>query len=369
MQKINSNTKNLELLAKKIKDWGTDLGFQQVAIVKPDLTQASENLHSWLSDGFNGSMKWMANHGEKRYFIANLVQDAVRVVCVRLDYLTDDKMIAVLKSNDKAYISRYAIGRDYHKVLRRRLAKLVSKIRCSLPDMQLSQRAFVDSAPVMEKPLAEQAGLGWMGKNTLILNKTAGSWFFLGEIYTSLPLPADNIIEPNRCGKCRACITACPTNAFPKPYVLDARKCISYLTIEHKGKIPLELRHLMGNRIFGCDDCQIICPWNRDVTKSNEADFSPRHNLDSSDLVTLFNWNKTEFMEKTKGMAIRRISYEMWRRNLAIGLGNADGCHKILGILEKSMNASSPLVREHVAWAIDMQREKLNAKKTPSVIT
>ncbi|MAJ87958.1 MAG: tRNA epoxyqueuosine(34) reductase QueG [Cellvibrionales bacterium TMED49] len=369
MQKVNSNTKNLDLLAKRIKDWGTELGFQQVAIIEPDLSQASKHLHSWLSNGFNGSMEWMSSHGEKRYIIANLVQDAVRVICVRFDYLNDDKMIAVLRSNDKAYISRYALGRDYHKVLRRRLARLVSNIRTALPEMQLNQRAFVDSAPVMEKPLAEQAGIGWMGKNTLILNQTAGSFFFLGEIYTSLPLPADNVTQPNRCGKCRACITACPTNAFPKPYVLDARKCISYLTIEHKGSIPTKLRPLMGNRVFGCDDCQIICPWNKDVTQSKEADFAPRHNLDSSDLVTLFNWNKNEFIEKTEGMAIRRVSYEMWRRNLAIGLGNADGSNKILDVLEQSISTLSPMVKEHVIWAIKRQREKLKAKKTPFIVT
>ena len=369
MQKVNGNTKNLDLLAKKIKDWGMGLGFQQVAIVEPDLSHASENLNSWLSSGFNGSMKWMSSHGKSRYIISDLVQDAVRVICVRLDYLTDDKMIAVLKSNDKAYISRYALGRDYHKVLRRRLARLVSKIRSALPEMQLDQRAFVDSAPVMEKPLAEQAGLGWMGKNTLILNQTAGSWFFLGEIYTSLPLPADKVTTTNRCGKCRACITACPTNAFPKPYVLDARKCISYLTIEHRGAIPIGLRPLMGNRVFGCDDCQIICPWNKDVTKSKEADFAPRHNLDSSDLITLFKWTKSEFMEKTEGMAIRRISYEMWRRNLAIGLGNADGSRNILDVLEQSVSGLSPLVKEHVFWAIRMQKKKLNAKKAPLVVT
>ena len=282
----------LENLAKKIKAWGESLGFQQVAIVEPDLSQASERLNKWLADGFQGSMGWMADHGDMRYRVDRLVDHTVRVISVRMDYLADDKMIAVLKNDNKAYISRYALGRDYHKLIRKRLAQLVSHIQTELPQLQLSQRPFVDSAPVMEKPLAEQAGLGWIGKNTLLLNNQAGSWFFLGEIYTSLPLPTDNNEQSNRCGNCRACLKVCPTDAFPEPYVLDARKCISYLTIENKGPIPKNLRPLMGNRVFGCDDCQIICPWNRFAAQTQEDDFSPRHNLDYPDLVTLFGWSQ-----------------------------------------------------------------------------
>jgi epoxyqueuosine reductase len=293
----------LENLAKKIKAWGESLGFQQVAIVEPDLSQASERLNKWLADGFQGSMGWMAEHGDMRYRVDRLVDHTVRVISVRMDYLADDKMIAVLKNDNKAYISRYALGRDYHKLIRKRLAQLVSHIQTELPQLQLSQRPFVDSAPVMEKPLAEQAGLGWIGKNTLLLNNEAGSWFFLGEIYTSLPLPTDNNEQSNRCGNCRACLKVCPTDAFPEPYVLDARKCISYLTIENKGPIPKNLRPLMGNRVFGCDDCQIICPWNRFAAQTQEDDFSPRHNLDDPDLVTLFGWTQDEFLELYPGLS------------------------------------------------------------------
>jgi len=349
----------LENLAKKIKAWGESMGFQQVAIVEPDLSQASERLNKWLADGFQGSMGWMADHGDMRYRVDRLVDHTVRVISVRMDYLADDKMIAVLKNDNKAYISRYALGRDYHKLIRKRLAQLVSHIKTELPQLQLSQRPFVDSAPVMEKPLAEQAGLGWIGKNTLLLNNQAGSWFFLGEIYTSLPLPTDNNEQSNRCGNCRACLKVCPTDAFPEPYVLDARKCISYLTIENKGPIPKNLRPLMGNRVFGCDDCQIICPWNRFAAQTQEDDFSPRHNLDDPDLVTLFGWSQDEFLNYTQGSAIRRIGHERWLRNLAVGLGNASGSEDIVRCLENRANDPSELVREHVQWALDQQRSKI----------
>jgi epoxyqueuosine reductase len=253
------------------------------------------------------------------------------------------------------------LGRDYHKLIRKRLAELTRKIEQQLPELNLSQRPFVDSAPVMEKPLAEQAGLGWIGKNSLLINPKAGSWFFLGEIYTSVPLPVDNLEQPNRCGNCRACLKVCPTNAFPEPYVLDARKCISYHTIENKASIPESFRPLMGNRVFGCDDCQLICPWNRGAPKTNEIDFSPRHNLDNSDLLTLFQWSESEFLRKTEGSAIRRIGYQRWLRNLAVGLGNADGSKKILQQLEKTMPHASDLVKEHVDWAIHQQRQKIAA--------
>jgi epoxyqueuosine reductase len=310
-------------------------------------------------------MGWMSQHGDKRYVVDKLVDHTVRVISVRMDYLSDNKMIAVLKNDNKAYISRYALGRDYHKLIRRRLASLVSFIRAELPLMALSQRAFVDSAPVMEKPLAEQAGLGWMGKNTLILNDKAGSWFFLGEIYTSLPLPVDQSEQPNRCGKCRACIKVCPTDAFPEPYVLDARRCISYLTIEHKDAIPIEIRPLMGNRVFGCDDCQISCPWNRYPQRTGESDFTPRHGLDEPELVTLYNWSEVEFLHYTEGSPIRRIGYQRWQRNLAVGLGNASANSEILATLERSVAQSSDLVREHVQWAIEQQRQKITQKAIP----
>ena len=355
------DTEKLDNLAKNIKAWGTALGFQQVAIVEPDLDQASTRLKKWLADGFQGSMQWMGEHGDKRYNVGQLVDQCVRVISVRMDYLADDKMIAVLKDDNKAYISRYALGRDYHKLIRKRLAKLASMIQDELPQLALSQRPFVDSAPVMEKPLAEQAGLGWIGKNTLLLNNQAGSWFFLGEIYTSLPLPTDNSEQKDRCGNCRACLKICPTDAFPEPYVLDARKCISYLTIENKGAIPEALRPKMGNRVFGCDDCQIICPWNRFASQSQENDFTPRHNLDDANLVTLFNWTVEEFENNTEGSPIRRIGHERWLRNLAVGLGNASGSATIIEALAKRSDHSSSLVRDHVQWAISQQQDKLAA--------
>lgn len=357
-----SQAEKLEDLASKIKFWGQSLGFQQVAIVKPDMEQASEHLKAWLAKGYQGSMAWMAEHGDKRYRIEKLVARTVRVITVRMDYLADDKMIAVLRDNNKAYISRYALGRDYHKLIRKRLVALVEKIKTEVPSTELSQRPFVDSAPVMEKPLAEQAGLGWIGKNTLLLNRDAGSWFFLGEIYTSLALPEDGLQQTDRCGNCRACLKICPTDAFPEPYVLDARKCISYLTIENKGSIPEELRSKMGNRVFGCDDCQIICPWNRYANKSDEADFSPRHNLDNTELLTLFRWDEEEFLRKTEGSPIRRIGYQRWLRNLAVGLGNADPCEKILEQLIAKSKYASDLANEHITWAIRKQRQKLQSK-------
>ncbi|ETN91519.1 Epoxyqueuosine reductase [Gammaproteobacteria bacterium MOLA455] len=354
-------TNKLKDLAKKVKAWGLELGFQQVAISQPDLSSASKNLLSWLDKGYQGSMQWMGEHGEKRYTPDQLVEKTLRVISVRMDYLADNNMIAVLKDDNKAYISRYALGRDYHKLIRKRLAELGKKIEAEidylgLNHLQLTQRPFVDSAPVMEKPIAEQAGLGWIGKNTLLLNDKAGSWFFLGEIYISLELPVDISEQTNRCGNCRACLKVCPTNAFPEPYVLDARRCISYLTIESQEPIPEELRPLMGNRVFGCDDCQIICPWNRYSSKTKEIDFSPRHNLDNSDLVTLFEWTEEAFLNNTEGSPIRRIGYQRWLRNLSVGLGNAPASQRIIDALNKRADDPSALVREHVLWAIKQQQ-------------
>jgi epoxyqueuosine reductase len=360
MHQIESEAKKLEELAIKIKSWGNSYGFQQVSIVEPDLSQASDHLQNWLARGFQGSMSWMAQHKEKRYIVNKLVDHTVRVISVRMDYLHDEKMIAVLKNDNQAYISRYALGRDYHKVIRKRLAGLTKKIEQEIPTLDLSQRPFVDSAPVMEKPIAAQAGLGWIGKNTLLINESAGSWFFLGEIYTSLKLPVDSEKQDNKCGKCSACLTVCPTKAFPEPYVLDARRCISYLTIENKEAIPLELRPLMGNRVFGCDDCQIYCPWNRFSSQTKEDDFKPRHNLDDISLATLFTWEPDEFLDKTQGSPIRRIGHNRWLRNLAVGLGNATGSKEILDQLERRADHPSPLVREHVEWAIGQQRNKLS---------
>ncbi|MFA5631378.1 MAG: tRNA epoxyqueuosine(34) reductase QueG [Porticoccaceae bacterium] len=343
--------KSLHSLAADIKSWGREFGFQQLAIADIHLDDAAARLAQWLSQGYQGDMAWLESHGDKRWRPDKLVPETRRVIVARLDYLpADTDMVRVLRDPDTAYISRYALGRDYHKLIRSRLARLADRIAAAAPGTVI-QRPFVDSAPVLEKPLAEKAGLGWMGKNTLILNSEAGSWFFLGEIYTSLPLPVDVPEQPNRCGNCTACLGICPTNAFPQPYVLDARRCISYLTIEHKGIIAEELRPLMGNRVFGCDDCQAICPWNRFARATTEDDFKPRHGLADTDLATLFQWTETEFEEKTAGSPIRRIGHERWRRNLAVGLGNARDAARALAALDAQRDNSTALVREHIEWA------------------
>lgn len=276
-----------------------------------------------------------------------------------MDYLAKEENLQdarlALKKPHKAYISRYALGRDYHKLLRQRLQKLAAKISASIPTT--GYRVFVDSAPVLEKSLAAKAGLGWIGKNTLVINRHAGSWFFLGEIYTDIPLPIDAATS-SHCGSCSACIKICPTQAIIAPYQLDARRCISYLTIENKGAIPEELRPLMGNRIFGCDDCQLICPWNRYANFSAEKDFKPRHNLGTAELIDLFLWSEEEFLQKTEGSAIRRAGYIGWLRNIAIALGNAPYDHKILIALKERAAYPSPLVQEHILWAITNQLDK-----------
>lgn len=350
-------------LARQIKTWGRELGFQQVAITDTHLDKAADRLNQWLDKGYQGGMAWMAEHGEKRYIPEKLVPGTLRVISARMDYLpANSNMIAVLKQDDLAYISRYALGRDYHKVIRKRLATLAAQIESQIPN-SITQRPFVDSAPVMEKPLAEKAGLGWIGKNTLLIHSKAGSWFFLGEIYTSLPLPVDKPVQPDRCGTCNACLKVCPTDAFPKPYVLDARRCISYLTIEHQGSIPEEFRQPMGNRVFGCDDCQAICPWNRYAKASTEVGFLPRHQLDSSRLVDLFLWSEEEFLQRTAGSPIRRIGYERWLRNLAIGLGNAKQSEEVTQALTQRRDHPSALVREHVEWALAQQHHPTRRRK------
>ena len=350
-------------LAQKIKEWGKSLGFQQVSITDTELAETGDRLNQWLQQGYQGDMQWMSEHGEKRYHPEQLLPGTQRVITVRMDYLPDQSnMIAVLKDEDKAYISRYALGRDYHKLIRNRLKTLAKEIEKAVPD-SIIQRPFVDSAPVMEKPLAEKGGLGWVGKHTLVINSEAGSWFFLGEIYTSLPLPIDQSTEKNQCGECNACLKICPTDAFPKPYVLDASRCISYLTIEHKGSIPEEFREPMGNRVFGCDDCQAICPWNKGAKPTKEKDFSPRHNLDNRELSELFLWTEVEFLKYTEGSPIRRVGYERWLRNLAIGLGNAPSTENIIQALESRMEYPSVLVQEHVQWALEQHAQSTTGKK------
>ena len=345
-------------LARNIKTWGRELGFQQVGITDTDLGEDERRLRDWLALGYQGDMDWLAAHSNKRSRPEELLPGTLRVISVRMNYLPGDtRQIKILKDPTKAYISRYALGRDYHKLIRKRLAQLGRKIEEALPAALKTgeQRPFVDSAPVMERPLAAKAGLGWTGKHTLILNSEAGSWFFLGELFTYLPLPLDQSEQPDRCGDCRACLQICPTDAFPQPYTLDARRCISYLTIENKGRIPEEFREPMGNRVFGCDDCQAICPWNKYAQPTAETDFMPRHGLADSDLLRLFLWTEEEFLHHTQGSAIRRVGYERWQRNLAVGLGNAPSDPDIIGALQKRRDQVSELVREHIDWALAQQ--------------
>ncbi len=358
---------DLHQLAADIKTWGRELGFQQLGITDIDLGEAEARLQAWLAKGYQGAMEWLGDHGNKRSRPAELLPGTLRVISVRMDYLPGDtQQIKILKDPTKAYVSRYALGRDYHKLVRRRLAQLAEKIDAALPDdypLKGQNRAFVDSAPVMERPLAEKAGLGWAGKHTLIINSQAGSWFFLGEIYSFIPLPIDVPQQPNQCGDCVACLKVCPTDAFPQPYELDARRCISYLTIENKGAIPEEFREPIGNRVFGCDDCQAICPWNKYAQFTGESAFMPRHGLADGDLVELFNWSEAEFLARTEGSAIRRIGYELWQRNLAVGLGNAPSEDKIIQSLQAKREQASDLVREHIDWALAQQAQPERRRK------
>jgi epoxyqueuosine reductase len=342
-------------LARRIKAWGRELGFQQLGISDTDLTAAEARLDAWLAQGYHGEMDYMARHGRKRSRPAALVPGTQRVIVVRMDYLPPaDDPRAVLDDPAAAFVSRYALGRDYHKLLRRRLQQLAERIAANIGPF--GYRVFVDSAPVLEKPLAVKAGLGWMGKHTNLLHRDAGSWFFLGELYTDLPLPVDQPVS-DHCGACQACLDVCPTRAIVAPYQLDARRCISYLTIELQGPIPAELRPLLGNRIYGCDDCQLVCPWNRFATPTPEADFMPRHGLDSTTLITLFAWDEAEFLRKTEGSAIRRLGHERWLRNLAVALGNAPATPAVRAALLARTSHPSELVREHVAWALEHGNE------------
>jgi len=341
----------LDQLAVEIKQWGQALGFQQVGITDTDLSQAEQHLHDWLAAGNHGDMEWMARHGHKRTRPAELHANTIRIISVRMDYRPEEKTPpeALLDKPAQAIISRYALGRDYHKLMRNRLQKLADQISHAIG--AFGYRVFVDSAPVMEKPIAEKAGLGWIGKHTNILNRDAGSWFFLGEVYVDLPLPIDPPAE-NHCGTCQSCIDVCPTRAIIAPYQLDARRCISYLTIELDGAIPREFRPLLGNRIYGCDDCQLFCPWNRFANYTQEKDFWPRQQLDSATLLELFGWDEKTFLHKMQGSAIRRIGHEKWQRNIAVALGNGPASLEVLQALRNSLDHTSELVQEHVHWAI-----------------
>jgi len=337
-------------LAAKVKQWGRALGFQAVGVADTDLAAAEGRLAEWLRMGWQGEMDYMARHGTLRARPAELVPGTLRVISCRMDYApAGGDEWAALGDGRRAYVARYARGRDYHKLLRTRLQKLCDRIRAEAG--AFGYRVFSDSAPVMEVELAAGAGIGWRGKHTLLLSRDAGSWFFLGEIYCDLPLPVDGPAGQH-CGRCTKCIEICPTQAIRAPYRLDARRCISYLTIEHKGAIPQELRAPIGNRVYGCDDCQLVCPWNGFAKPSAEEDFGARNGLDAASLVELFGWSAEEFDARMRGSAIRRIGYERWLRNLAVGLGNAPGSPEVVAALRARRDDPSPLVREHVEWAL-----------------
>ena len=349
-------TSPLELtaLAMEIKQWGLALGFQQVGITDTHLPEAEAHLNQWLSKNHHGEMDYMQRHGNKRSRPALLQPGTTRIISVRMDYLPEaaSAMDQTLADPAAAYISRYALGRDYHKLMRNRLQQLADKIQDHYGPF--GYRAFVDSAPVLEKALAEKAGLGWIGKHSNLINRKAGSWFFLGELYTDLPLPTDDKTG-SHCGSCTACLDICPTQAIVGPYEVDARRCVSYLTIELKGSIPEPLRPLIGNRIYGCDDCQLICPWNRFAKLTGEKDFNPRHRLNSRQLVEVFAWTEPEFLTRTEGSAIRRIGHERWLRNIAVALGNAPASSLITDALKARLDHPSEIVKEHVLWALMRQ--------------
>ncbi len=344
-------------LAADIKRWGVECGFQQIGISGIDLGEDETHLLNWLAADRHGSMDYMARHGSMRSRPGQLKAGTVRVISARMDYDPPQARDAweVLDDPALGYVSRYALGRDYHKVLRSRLQKLADRVAAQVGPF--GYRAFVDSAPVLEKALARNAGLGWIGKHTNLINSSAGSWFFLGELYTDLPLPVDAPASEH-CGTCVRCIEICPTRAIVGPNQLDARRCISYLTIELRGSIPLELRPLIGNRIYGCDDCQLVCPWNKFAVKSVEADFAVRNALDAASLLELFGWTRVEFEQRTEGSAIRRIGHDCWLRNIAVALGNAAPDEKIRAALSSKRDAVSAMVRGHIDWALERQSRK-----------
>ena len=351
---VSNQEIDLIQLSENIKLWGKALGFQQVGISDIDLKQHEAKLQEWLDNQYHGEMDYMEKHGMKRARPAELHPGTLRVISVRMDYLPDNAQFArTLKNKDNAYISRYALGRDYHKVLRKRLKQLGQKIELQVG--KLGYRPFVDSAPVLERPLAEKAGLGWTGKHSLLIDAKNGSWFFIGELMVDLPLPVDNPVA-DKCGQCVACLKICPTQAIVAPYVVDGRRCISYLTIELQGAIPIEFRKAIGNRIYGCDDCQLICPWNRFANTTQEQDYQARHQLEKQPLLELFSWTENEFLNNTEGSPIRRIGYERWLRNIAVALGNAPSNQAIIDALnEKGEQTESALLKEHIEWALEQQ--------------
>ncbi len=355
------STLDTTALRENITKWAAALGFQRLGVSDIDLSECEPRLEAWLQQGFHGDMGYMQRHGRKRTRPEQLVEGTHRIISVAMDYLPEDQARArrLLDHPHKSYVSRYALGRDYHKLMRRRLQKLADQIRAHIGEF--GYRAFVDSAPVMEKPIAEKAGLGWIGKHTNLIDKTGGSWFFLGELYTDLPLPTDAKAS-NHCGSCSACIEVCPTRAIVAPYQLDARRCISYLTIELDDDIPVSLRKAIGNRIYGCDDCQLFCPWNKFAKPTAEADFAPRHALDDAQMATLASWDEALWLRSTEGSAIRRIGYRRWQRNLAVGLGNAASTEEVINALQNLHDGDDEQVARHARWGLD-QHESRNAPK------
>ena len=345
-------------LARNIVDWGKSMGFSAVGISHTDLGKDEAKLIEWLSQGMHGEMHYMEAHGYKRSRPAELVPGTISIISVRINYLSSSARspTAVLRDPNKAYIARYALGKDYHKLIRKRLQKFADRINQEVNDLVC--RPFCDSAPVMERPIAIQAGIGWQGKNTNLIDCNAGSWFFLGEIYTNLPLPSSQPQTKHYCGSCTRCMQVCPTNAIIDPWKIDATKCISYLTIELKGSIPVELRPLIGNRVYGCDDCQIFCPWNRRPHYSREQAFNPRNNIDDIDLVEIFSWSKWQFERYFLGSPIRRLGYQRWLRNIAVALGNAPYSKSNVKVLMKRCCDSSALVAEHARWGLNQQLAK-----------
>ncbi|CAE6926776.1 MULTISPECIES: tRNA epoxyqueuosine(34) reductase QueG [Vibrio] len=357
---------NYEQLAQQIKIWGKELGFQKVGICDVDLSEHEAALQKWLDAGYHGSMDWMARHGMMRARPNELLPGTVRVISVRMDYLPPEaKFASNLANKNHAYISRYALGRDYHKLVRKQLNKLGKLIEQEVG--QYGYRPFVDSAPILERPLAQKAGLGWTGKHSLILDKDCGSWFFLGELLIDLPLPVD---EPSvdQCDKCKACITSCPTQAIVDEKVVDARRCISYLTIEFDGVIPEEFRKPMGNRIYGCDDCQLVCPWNRYADITEQEDFHRRDSFEDPDLVTMFNWDEPTFLKQMEGSAIRRIGHLQWLRNISVALGNTEYSQRTIDALE-ARRGESELLDEHINWALGQQLSQIPTAESDSIET
>ncbi len=353
---------DFQLLANHIKAWGKSLGFQELGIADIDLSQHHQALLEWIDKGYHGQMSFFERNIEKRLHPEQLVPGTLRVISVRMNYLPENASFANnLEQNSKAYISRYALGRDYHKLMRKRLKQLAEKIKAHCETLEY--RPFVDSAPVLEHAIAEKAGIGWTGKHSLTLNKEAGSWFFLGELFVNIPLPVDSPVSAE-CGSCNACISICPTQAIVAPYKVDAKRCISYLTIEHEGSIAEEFRSAMGNRIYGCDDCQLVCPYNRDVDTTQESDFTPRSHLINADLLELFLWTEDEFLSNTEGSPIRRIGISKWRRNISIALGNAAFSADITHALKQALeNTQDPILTEHYQWALTQQHQKLRVQK------